>query len=228
MCRRASGSKRKRARSMPLGTTSIRGREPPAAQTVGDRGGDGDRGAAQPLAGQVERADPGGQFPPLHLRVAQGVFGGDDRADPGEPRGQPAVHAGTVEVGVDEVVAAGADDPDQAGQRGQVAVAGHAEVDDPDPVARQPVGHRPRVRQRHHLALDRQVPQQQPQLLLGPADAEPRDDVQCLHRSPSTGCRRNRCSRYFKCMRRKLSLCPMCRRGRAWSPFSEPGSIAQA
>lgn len=205
-----------------------RPRHAPLLQALGDRGGHGDRRPAQALAGEIQCADPGGEAAALHLRVAQRVFGGDDRLHARDPGGEPAVDAGAVEVGVDEVVAAGADDPDQAGEGGQVAVAGHAEVEDAHPVGGEAGGDRARVGERHDIAVDRQVVQQQAELLLGAADAESGDDVQGLHASPSTGRRRSRCSRYLRNRRTAVSFWPMWTRGRAWTPLRSPGSIAQA
>ncbi|MCF0091055.1 hypothetical protein B0E37_06174 [Streptomyces sp. MH192] len=84
-------------------------------------------------------------------------------------------------MGVDHVVAAAPDQPDQARQRGQVAVAGHPQVVHPDAVGGEPGGDRTRVGERDDLAGHRQVAEQQPQLLLGAADPETGDDVQDAH-----------------------------------------------
>ena len=109
------------------------------------------------------------------------MLGGDDRVDAGQAGGEPAVDTGPVQMRVHQVVAARADQPDQAQQRGHVTVAAHGEVVHPDAVGEQPVGDRSRIGQGHHLAVDGEVPQQQAQLLFGAADAEPGDDVQGLH-----------------------------------------------
>ncbi len=153
----------------------------PALQATGHRRGDGDRRRTEPLAGEVQPAHSRRQPAALHLRVAQGVLGGDDRPDPGEACGEPPVDAGPVQVRVHQVVAAGADQPDQPRQRAQVAVAAHAEMRDADPVGGEALGDRPGVGERHDVAVDGQMTQQQPQLLLGAADAEAGDDVQSLH-----------------------------------------------
>ena len=112
------------------------------------------------------------------------MFGGDDRPYAREPGGEPAVEAGAVEVGVDEVVAAVADQLHEPGQDRQVAVAGHAEVGDADAVGEEAVGDGPGLVSVTTSQRTGKMPQQQPQLLLGAADAEPGDDVRDLHRLP--------------------------------------------
>ncbi len=133
---------------------------------------------------------------------------------------------------MDEVVAAGADEADQAGQGGQVAVAVHAEVHDRHPVGDQPVGDRARVGQGHDLAVQRQVAQQQTQLLLGTADAETGDDVQDLdvghgshlpHRTPAQPVQPGLQQQPYG----RVPL-PDVHPGRACRPVSGPGSMAQA
>lgn len=89
-------------------------------------------------------------------------------------------------MGVYDVVAAGADQPGQPGQRAQVAVAAHPEVGDPDAVGGQARGDRPGVGQGHHVALCGKVTQQQAQLLFRSTDAEPGDDVQGPHAAPTS------------------------------------------
>ncbi|CAM5339272.1 hypothetical protein SHIRM173S_12063 [Streptomyces hirsutus] len=109
------------------------------------------------------------------------MFGGDDRADPGDARGEPAVDAGPVQMRVHQVVAARADQPDQPRERGHVTVAAHAEMHDADTVGGESLGDGAGVGERHDVAVDGQATQQQTQLLLGPADAEAGDDVQSPH-----------------------------------------------
>jgi hypothetical protein len=151
---------------------------------------------------------------------------------------------------VDHVVPAAADLADEAGQRRQVPVAVHAEVHDAYAVRGEVLGDRARVGEGHHVAVDRQVADQEAQLLLGPAHAEAGDDVQGLHGvsftgdSPDagdgrdtevgtgsggvrgTGRRRSRLRRYFRSSRQEVSFSPMWTRGRANGPVSGPGSIA--
>jgi hypothetical protein len=153
----------------------------PAFEAAGDRGGDGDRGVAEALAGEIERADARRQPPALHLGVAEGMLGGDHGPDARETGGQTAVDAGAVEVGVDQVVATRADQPDQAGERGQVVVGAHIEVVHADAVGDKSVGDGARIGEGRHLAVDGEVPQQQAELLFGAADAETGDDVQRFH-----------------------------------------------
>lgn len=83
----------------------------PLPQPAGHGGGDRDRRGPQPLRAQVERAGTGGERAALDLRVPQGVFGGHTGADPGQSRGDPAVDAGPVEMGVHEVVRSPAHEP---------------------------------------------------------------------------------------------------------------------
>ena len=64
---RTRGGPRARGRSGSGGVDAVghrvhpRGGHAPAAQPLGDGVGDGDRGRAEPLGGQVQRADPGGE-----------------------------------------------------------------------------------------------------------------------------------------------------------------------
>ena len=160
---------------------------PPGAQPLGDRVGHRDRGAAEALGRQVQRAYRPRRRPALDLAVAEGVFG-RDTPYPGQPRGDATVDAGAVQVGVHQVEAAGPDQAGQPGYRRQVPVAAHAEHVHRGTVGADRVGHRPGVGQRDHLALVRQPLEQQPQLVLGAADTETGDDMQDSHRD-TTRCR---------------------------------------
>ncbi len=211
-----------------------RGRHPPPLQPGGHGVGDGHGGRAQAFAGQVQRAHPARERPALDLALAEGVFGGHGRPGAREPGREAPVDTGPVQVRVHEVVLAAPDEPHQPGQRPQVPVAPHAQVDDPDPVGAQPLGHRPGVGQRQYVALHRHVAQQQPQLLFGAADAEPGDDVQCLDRLERLHrCTPRRSSRTWwrSCLIRSRappSAWLTCVRGSACGPASRPGSMAQA
>ncbi len=211
----------------------------PADQPGGDGVGDGDRGGPQPFGGPVQLADAAGQPASLDHRVAQGVLGGDHGAHTGQPGGDPAVDAGAVEVGVHQVVVAVADQPGQAGERGEVPVAGHPEVGDGGAVRLDALGDRARIGEGDDLAGHRQPAQHQPQLLLGAAHFEAGDDVQNFHRIPPAvaagagssvgrGRRRRGCSARLRCSRQEVSEAPMWTRGRACREVSGPGSMAQA
>ncbi len=131
---------------MPLGDDrDSAARAPPAGEPPGDRGGDRDGAPAQPFAQQIQRAHSAVSGRPSICEVAEGVFGSDDRADPGQPGGDPATQAGPVQGWVctrsyrpRRTIRA------EPGQRGQVAVAGHAEVGHPHP--RRPPARRPPAR----------------------------------------------------------------------------------
>lgn len=159
------------------------GRDAPGTQCLGDLPGDRDSGAAEPFGRQVEALDAPGDGAALDHPGVQRVLGGDHRAHPGQPGGQPTVQLRPVEVGVHQVVAAGPDQPDQPGQRAEVPVAAHVEVVDGDAVGAQRGGDRARVGQGEHLALlvRRQVSQQQVELALGAAGGQSGDDVQHPH-----------------------------------------------
>ncbi|CAM5230839.1 hypothetical protein SMICM304S_10452 [Streptomyces microflavus] len=141
---------------------------------------------------------------------------------------------------MDQVVAAVADQPGQPSDGRQVPVAAHPEVDDPDAVGPQPVRHRTRVGERDHVALHRQMTQQQPQLLLGAAYPEPGDDVQRPHRgpparagdaarepAPGTAPWRSPCRRSFAQSRTPRSAWLTWVRGSANRLISGPGASAQ-
>ncbi len=81
-----------------------------------------------------------------------------------------------------DVEAPGAHEPGQSRYRRQVAVAPHAPHVDRRTVRADRVGHRPGAGQRDHLALVRQAREQQPELVLGAADAQAGDDVENSHR----------------------------------------------
>lgn len=182
----------------------------PADQPGRHRLGHRDGHPAQPLGGPVEPADPGSDHPAFDPGVAERVLGRDHAPDPGQPGGQAAVHAGAVEVGVDHVVPAAADQPDQPDQRQQVPVAAHPQVGDRDAVGPQRVGDGAGVGQRDHLGLVRRVRQQQPQLVFGPAGGQPGDHVQDPgHRV------RTRCRTYLAASRAAVSFSPAYVRGKA-------------
>ncbi len=158
-------------------------RHPPVVQRPGHLAGDRDGGGAEPLGGQVERLDARGDGPALdHARV-QRVLGRHHPPDTGQPGRQAAVEARPVEVGVDEVVLARADQPGEAGQYGEIPVAAHPQVVDGDALGAQRGGDGARVGEGRHLAVVplRQVAQHQLELALGAAGGEPRDDVQDSH-----------------------------------------------
>ncbi len=142
---------------------------------------------------------------------------------------------------VDQVVAALADQPGQPAHGRQVPVPAHPEVRHPDPVVPQLLCHRPRVGERHDVALDRQMAQQQPQLPLGAAHPEPGDHVQRPHRGPPARARpalrwpaagdvtwRSPCRRSFAHSRTPRSAWLMWVRGRANRLSSGPGASAHA
>lgn len=234
VARRTPSSKRKRTASMPLGTTWTRAAgtpTPPAGRRRCPTRPPSPRPAARwPGTARAPRPRAAGPRSPL----AEGVLGGDGRPGAREPGREAPVHAGPVQVRVDEVVLAAPDEPHEPGQRPQVPVAAHSQVHDPYAVGAQPLGDRPGIGQRQHVAPHRHVPQQQPQLLLGAADAEAGDDVQGLdgldrlHRYTA---RRSSPTWWRTCLTRSRvppSAWLTCVRGRACGPASRPGSMAQA
>ena len=140
------------------------------------------RDAAEPLGSQVELTNARTVHRSvLDDAVAERVLGRHDGANTGQSRGRPSVDAGAVEVGVNHVEPAPADQARQAGDGRQVRIAPHRNVVHRHPVGPDALGDRAHVAQGHDLRRRVPVPEQLSQLLLRATHREPGDDVQNLH-----------------------------------------------